>query len=441
MAALRWRSLPKGESRLTPSERTISEGDGTPELWHQDLPLEAAIQAHPELIQPLGQPQQVLLTGASGFLGAFLLHELLQQTSAQVHCLVRATDNQSAQQRLQQHLQYYQLWRDDYASRITPWAGDLSQPHLGLTAEAFQALAGQIDRIYHNGSAVNLAYPYQTVRAANVLGTQTLLRLATQVKLKPIAYVSTLSVFSGLGAEATTMAETTDLDLVPPPPGGYARSKWVAENLLWTARDRGIPVAVYRPGRILGHQQTGICNTRDRLSLMLRGCLYLGCAPAVQTLVDMTPVDYISQAIVHLSLRPTSWGQAFHLCNPQPMAWCDLVQQIQALGYPLRLVSYEQWQQTLAERWRSHLQTLSDPAPDHPLYPLMILFADAEAGAAASVAQSLAADDRQFDCQNTCQALSSSAITCPTIDPPLLQRYLTYFSRQGFFKLPEAVSP
>ncbi|MBW4483051.1 MAG: amino acid adenylation domain-containing protein [Tildeniella torsiva UHER 1998/13D] len=432
MAALR--------SRLVQGERA-SEGDRTLEQWHQDLQLEAAIQVHPDLIQPLAQPQQVLLTGASGFLGAFLLHELLQQTSAHVHCLVRAADNQSAQRRLQQHLQQYQLWHDDYASRIIPLAGDLSQPHLGLTADAFQALAEQIDRIYHNGAAVNLAYPYQTVRAANVLGTQTLLRLATQVKLKPIAYVSTLSVFSGLGAEATTIAETTDLSQVPPPSGGYARSKWVAENLLWSASDRGVPVAVYRPGRILGHQQTGICNTRDRLSLMLRGCLYLGCAPAVETLVDMTPVDYISQAIVQLSLRPTPWGQAFHLCNPQPVAWCDLVQQIQALGYPLQLVSYEQWQQTLADRWRSHLQTLSDTVQDHPLYPLMILFADAADPAGASVAESLAADDRQFDCQNTCTALSSSAISYPAIDPPLLQRYLTYFSRRGFFKLPEAIAP
>ncbi|MGP1384060.1 MAG: amino acid adenylation domain-containing protein [Thainema sp.] len=415
------------------------------DLLHQDLQLDTTIQPTPDLIEPSAQPEHVLLTGATGFLGAFLLHELLQQTSAHIHCLIRAADYDSAQQRLRQHLHHYQLWRDDYADRITPVVGDLSQPNLGLTEAEFQALAYQVDRIYHNGASVNLAYPYTAVRAANVLGTQALLRLATQVKLKPIAYVSTLSVFSGLDSAAGAITEETNLSQVPPPLGGYARSKWVAENLLWTACDRGVPVAVYRPGRILGHQQTGICNTRDRLSLMLRGCLYLGCAPAVETQVDMTPVDYISQAIVHLSQRSTTWGQAFHLCNPRSISWCSLVQQIQALSYPLRLVSYEQWQHTLTEQWQSHLKTLDDRVQDHPLYPLMILFADTSvdnamnSATAATVAQSLDADDRQFDCQKTCTELMDSAITCPAIDPPLLQRYLTYFSRSGFFNLPQTV--
>ncbi len=444
IAALRSR-IAQCQSEILECDRTVSARTVFDDLLHQDLQLDTTIQATPDLIEPSAQPEHVLLTGATGFLGAFLLHELLQQTSAHIHCLIRAADYNSAQQRLRQHLQHYQLWRDDYADRITLVVGDLSQPDLGLTQAELQALAYQVDRIYHNGASVNLAYPYTAVRAANVLGTQVLLRLATQVKLKPITYVSTLSVFSGLDSAAGAITEETNLSQVPPPLGGYARSKWVAENLLWTACDRGVPVSIYRPGRILGHQQTGVCNTRDRLSLMLRGCLYLGYAPAVETQVDMTPVDYISQAIVHLSQDSSTWGQAFHLCNPRSISWCSLVQQIQALGYPLRLVSYEQWQHTLTEQWQSHLKTLDDTAQDHPLYPLMILFADAStddamnSATAATVAQSLDADDRQFDCQKTCTELMDSAITCPEIDPPLLQRYLTYFSRSGFFNLPQTV--
>ncbi|PZO10729.1 MAG: hypothetical protein DCF25_20290, partial [Leptolyngbya foveolarum] len=412
------------------------------DLLYQDLKLASTIRATPALENPVTQPEHILLTGATGFLGAFLLHELLQQTSAQVHCLIRATDTVAAQQRLQQHLQHYELWHERYTDRITPIVGDLSQPLLGLSTERFQALTRQIDHIYHNGASVNLAYPYSAVRAANVLGTKALLTLATCFKLKPIAYVSTLSVFSGMGEVTAPIAEMTTLQQVLPPTGGYARSKWVAEQLLWTARDRGVPVTIYRPGRILGDRRTGICNTRDRLSLMLRGCAYLGCAPTVDTLVDMTPVNYVSQAIVRISSTSTVWGKAFHLCNPRSMSWVDLVQQIQNLGYPLRLVSYDQWQYTLSHQWQQHLQSLSGDIHDHPLYPLMILFSDSPENTpatAAAVAQSLETADRQFDCHNTHKALIDDGIICPVINPQLLQRYFTYFSRSGFMRFSTTV--
>src|SRR5205823_5245532 len=119
-----------------------------------------------------GAPSAVLLTGVTGFLGAFLLHELLQQTQADIYCLVRAADAEHAILRIRRNLETYLLWDARLEERIIPVIGDLSQPRLGLAEPQFQALSRQIDLIYHNGAAVNFIYPYQQLKATNVLGTQ-----------------------------------------------------------------------------------------------------------------------------------------------------------------------------------------------------------------------------------------------------------------------------
>ncbi len=119
-------------------------------------------------------------------------------TSAQIHCLLRADDLDEGRLRLKHNLEAYLLWDDAFSDRIQPIPGDLGEPHLGLDDETFERLANQVDVIYHNGAMVNFVYPYQAHKASNVLGTQEVLRLASQVKLKPVHFVSTLSIlYSG----------------------------------------------------------------------------------------------------------------------------------------------------------------------------------------------------------------------------------------------------
>jgi len=124
-----------------------------------------------------------------------LLKELLQQTEANIYCLVRASDIKKGKKRLQKNLETYLLWDETLDSRIFPVLGDLSQPFLGLSRQVFDHLANQINVIYHNGASVNFIYPYSKLKAINVLGTQEVLRLASCNEVKPVHFVSTLSVF------------------------------------------------------------------------------------------------------------------------------------------------------------------------------------------------------------------------------------------------------
>src|SRR5262249_52950884 len=92
-------------------------------------------------------PSHIFLTGATGFLGAFLLHDLLQQGQAEIHCLVRAQDAAEGMRRIQQKLTEYGIWDPAQAHRVVPVPGDLTKPLLGLATQRFESLASKIDLI------------------------------------------------------------------------------------------------------------------------------------------------------------------------------------------------------------------------------------------------------------------------------------------------------
>ena len=197
-------------------------------------------------------PREVLLTGATGFLGAHLLSELLATTDARVHCLVRARDDAAALSRIRQAADRYELAVPS-ADRVVPLAGDLAEPRLGLSDTAFRDLAHRIDVIYHAGALVNFIYPYQELRAANVAGTREVIRLAGLYRGIPVHYVSTTAVLAGLGV-AGTREVTEETPLANPEllRMGYVETKYVAEELLRAAGRAGLPVAIYRPLDIVG---------------------------------------------------------------------------------------------------------------------------------------------------------------------------------------------
>jgi len=386
------------------------------EELNSEAVLDPAITGDGLPFEPVAETEHILLTGATGFVGAFLLHDLLRMTGARIHCLVRASTVEEGGRRLQDNLASYGLWEEGWDDRIEVVLGDLAQPSLGLSSAEFDALAEQIDTIYHNGAMVNFVYPFQAHRAPNVLGTQEVLRLASRFYLKPVHFVSTLSVFhTGSHNNGTVFHEGEDLDSVGAPFGGYAQSKWVAEKLVMTAGDRGMPVAIYRPGLVSGSSTTGAWNTDDMMSTLAKLCISIGVAPDLDVMVDVVPVDYVSSAIVHLSQQAGSLGKAFHLSNPQPVHYRQLVEAVQALGFPLETVPFEQWRDALFDQaaqvgengWNPFLPLIEEVGEHQVFMP-------------------------PFDCQNTLAGLAGSAIACPPVGPDLFATYLGYFSRIGF---------
>ncbi|MDB9314041.1 amino acid adenylation domain-containing protein [Spirulina sp. CS-785/01] len=161
-----------------------------------------------------GSIPALFLTGASGFLGGGMLHELLQNTRADIYCLVRATSKAEAYAKIQRQLKRYFSWEEEFSDRIFTILGDLSQPCLGLNSRQFARLAEKIDRIYHCAAWVNIVYPYSALETVNVQGTQEVIRLASQCKIKPLHFISTMDVF---GADQQTLWRTVgETDAIGP---------------------------------------------------------------------------------------------------------------------------------------------------------------------------------------------------------------------------------
>ncbi|GAB4243264.1 MAG: hypothetical protein Kow0049_32760 [Stanieria sp.] len=379
--------------------------------------LDSDIVPSSKILALQSKPNRIFLTGATGFLGAFLLNELLQQTSAHIYCLIRAENITLAQEQIENKLKSYLLWDDSFSQRIIPVIGDLSQPLLGLSNDYFAKLASLIDVIYHNGAWVNFTYPYSQLKAANVLGTQEVLRLAVQNKLKPVHFISTIGVVSAADRELPIIQEDTPIDRSEQIDSGYTQSKWVAEKLVTIARNRGIPISIYRPGRISGHSKTGVCNPDDHTFRMIRGCIQLGSVFQDDSLVNLTPVDYAVSAIAHLSSQPESLGKTFHLFNPQPTPWQEVVNTVVSLGYPLQQLDYQQW--------RKQLLTAVERHSDHPLSPLISTFTENET---TNPEESI---NQKLDAHNANSRLTGTSIICPPCDRKLLSIYLSYLVNQG----------
>jgi amino acid adenylation domain-containing protein/thioester reductase-like protein len=389
--------------------------------------LDPTIQPEQAFTELSSEPEHVFLTGATGFLGAFLLHELLQQTQATVYCLVRAASREEGLHKIQANLERYLLWSGDLNSRIVPLLGDLSQPALGLSPQTFQELAHKLDLIYHNGAAVNLVYSYNALRSANVMGTLEILRLASQGKITPVNFISTTDVFSSSYASRTkAIREDSPLDEGSQLDKGYAQTKWVAEKLVAAANARGIPVCIYRPGMLTGHSQTGACQTNDLMCRIIKGVIQLKAAPDLNQWVNMTPVDYASKAIVYLSRQQALLGKSFHIVNPHTLLWSKLINEIRSFGYPIQLMDHAEWQTELLN------------AKDNALTPMLPLFVDDKSQ--MTYLENFLLASQAFDCKDTLEGVSRTSIICPPVDSKLIDIYFSYFIRSGFLPAPQDFS-
>ncbi|QHY94909.1 Linear gramicidin synthase subunit D [Streptomyces sp. S4.7] len=402
----------------------------TPDL-SGDIRLDPDIVAADDVRTVVPDPEHVLLTGATGFLGTFLLRELLRRTDATVHCLVRGSDRANAEKRLRSARESYGLTDPSTDHRVTVVTGDLARPRLGLSAADFDRLARTVDAVYHAGAAVNLVFSYEQLRDANVYGTQEILRLAALHRTVPVHHVSTVGVYGG-GAGSPAAAGQGPGGAVRPvrppdptgPPSalehGYTQSKWAAERLAEAARARGLPVSVYRPTRITGDSTTGVCQTGDFMWLLLKGCLQSGVAPSdVDTAFDLVPVDYVSAAVVALSRQPRSAGRTFHIAGERPLRMDTAVARLRALGHAVGDVPAADW------------LAATEADPGNAAFPLLAAMA-AETRGGGSEGSAL------FDAGDTRQALEGTGILCRDIDEELFVTYVEYFTRTGFLPPPAA---
>jgi thioester reductase-like protein len=374
------------------------------------------------------EPANILVTGATGYLGAFIAVEILKRSDATVHCLVRAESPDSGWQRLEETLRRYHTWDESYRTRLSVVTGNLARPYLGLSEEEFDGYAASLDVIYHSGAIVNFTYPYEAMKAANVLGTEELLRLATRSTLKAFHFVSSVDVFMGTGAERPFTEQ--DLDDRPiKVPSGYPRTKWVAEKIVVLARDRGLPVTVHRPWMITGHTETGASHETDYLYVYLKGFLDLGVLPLYNDVINAVPVDYTAKAIVYTSLRKENLGKNFNITNSNPTTMEECYRWLRSFGYDLNVVDEEE----------ARRRALSVDER-HVLYPLTPILRVASMRHAALDPELQQRVDPMDECRVLTDALEGSGINCPPVNEAWAHSCLRFLVDSGYLPAPEEVA-
>ncbi|MCX7571066.1 amino acid adenylation domain-containing protein [Tumebacillus sp. DT12] len=309
-------------------------------------------------------PARALLTGATGYLGIYLLRELLLHTDLTVTCLVRAGDEAAAAVRLLERLTWYfpdADFADHLGDRLHVVVGDIALPRFGLSDADWHLLADETDLIYHAAALVDHYGDPALFQAVNVDGTRHALDLLTLGRPKRFQHISTIGV-RGIDASTGLFTET-DFDRGQTFDTRYAESKWHAERLVRDARASGAQANIYRLGFVAadatGKYQHNIED--NALYGYLRTTLRLGIAPYLPTLkLDFLPVDFIAAAIVRLSLTPASTGETFHLLAPEPITHYDLMRQFQALGYSILLLDPDEFHTTVFDSADDHTLTELD---------------------------------------------------------------------------------
>ena len=301
----------------------------------------------------LSQASSVLVTGATGFLGAFLLDELLRSTgpNTKFYCLVRGRGlgEDQGNDRVLETLKFYGLPGQTLKERIVPVVGDLTQSQFGLADDEYRQLCEEVDLVFHCAASVNYVYPYSAIKPHTVYGTLAVIKFACNVKTKPIQYISSNGVFPG-GDDSPYLEDDQIERFVDRMEGGYNQAKWVAERLVWTAAARGLPVCVFRPGNIGHHSITGVVNPNDFQTLVMKACLRSGYAPlAPDWLFEMTPVDFLVAAIAKIADDPGRLGKVYNVVEPNPVAADAVFAYMESNGYVTNRVPLTEWRQRLED--------------------------------------------------------------------------------------------
>jgi len=265
-------------------------------------------------VPEIPMPKQVLLTGGTGFIGPFLIKSLLEQTEATIHVLVRASDEKQGSQRLKAAMESMGPCEAElmemFEARVVPVCGDLGQPSLGLMQDTWDFLASEIDTVFHNGATVNYLLNYDLMRDANVMGTNEALRLAFEGRPKEFNYVSTTFVFGW--AVKSVLNETDmnqDMELLD---FGYSQSKWVAEQVVFDARSKGLSTRVFRPA-LVSPSVTGGGNNFDIAVRLVAFMVNHGIGVDTLNQVSFVPADIVANNIVAISTTPGTANKTYHV--------------------------------------------------------------------------------------------------------------------------------
>ncbi|KAK3718652.1 hypothetical protein LTR37_004869 [Vermiconidia calcicola] len=377
------------------------------------------------------QPEKelVVVSGATGNLGAFIVQELLMRPSvSEVWALVRAPGQAAAGARVMKSLTNRRITLSaDQLAKLRALPSDLSKPNLALDQYDLDRLLSSVTCVIHSAWAVNFNLGVRSFEEQHIRGTHNLINLCLRSRLPTPAkffFCSSVSAASGTRKPAT-ISEKAIEDLNHAQRMGYGRSKLVTEHIVRNAmRKTGMHARVLRIGQLSGDKANAIWNDTEAVALMVRSSLTVRCLPALDERPSWLPVDSCAQAIVDISMSSSSESVqedlVYHLVNPTTFNWkTDLLPALQRhTKLPtFDVVSPREWLDRLA-------QSEQDPSKN-PSIKLIDFWRNKYSG---DPAQSAETDDEPsgltFDTSRTVKDCPLLAEEKDPVSTGLIERYV-----------------
>lgn len=303
----------------------------------------------------LVESKNILLIGATGYLGAHIINEFMMNTNVNIYCLIRKKNNKLPIDRLKEVLNFYfkDTYNNELNNRIKIICGDITKENLGLSANDYNIIKNSIDIVINSGAIVKHFGIKDEFESINVTGTKNVVDFCT-IENKRLLHISTISI-SGNGEKEETIEETpenindkklfyeTDLFIDQNIKGIYTTTKYKAELIVLEAIYNGLDAQILRLGNITNRYSDGLfqMNVEDNaFAKRLKSFIDMGAFPnyLLQHAIELTPVDLCANAIMKIS-QYSSNCNVLHLYNSKLLPVQLLVDTLHSLGVELEAVS------------------------------------------------------------------------------------------------------
>lgn len=301
----------------------------------------------------------ILLAGATGYLGIHILADFLEHDTGIAYCLIRGKDQADSTARLNKLLDFYFGGKYVGNDRIQVICADLQKDNFGLDAAAYTNLMGMVDTVINTAASVKHYGSYKYFYEANVETTKRLIDFCKAANAKLI-HTSTLSVsgntfgdeFDGYVSETEKHFYESSLYIGQPLDNVYARSKFEAEKAVLDAMADGLQANIMRMGNLTNRLSDGMFQKNYESNAFLqrvKGVLDLGIFPdyLMDLYAEFTPIDEAASAIMTITRHFSTEQTVFHINSSKVVYFNKLLDIFNALGFDLKTVSGAEFTEAL----------------------------------------------------------------------------------------------
>lgn len=299
----------------------------------------------------------VLLTGATGSLGSYILYKLLENKKVKkVYALVRPQGSTNLLNRISEGFKKrgYPTSKLYDGARLEVLPMNLEKDNLGFSAAKFNSLRSEVTSVLACAWLLDFKHTVSYYNSECLEGLYNLVKFANRpsgargIELHFVSSVSASSAYP----KTTVPEETLPADPRIALPMGYAQSKYIVEQLFdFLSREKNMPCFIYRVGQLCGDTTTGVWNSTEMYPLMmLGGATVLKKMPTMNTTINWLPIDYAGQAIIDIMLaRRETKQNIFHVVNTKNVSWPSMLQAMKDSGISFETVNPETWVRELSK--------------------------------------------------------------------------------------------